>query len=866
MGPHSRHQTASWARRRARRRRWQPSFSALPAATLLVAAVLLVSPATSITCHHSSCADAADHPPCFRPEDMSTALVNCAPEYDSCQRVHLRRSTTTAAGLFWYRCASSGASLVAHPHVSHRHSHCDAAEAWIWGGGGFYDSNDRLNNYRYWCCNSNGCNDPAADAAGLPISPGVFGFSFSQDPDWSDVSACEYEVSTGIETDSGYNPVFTLSPGQLGACLPKAAMSDNEDTIARWAGGTSDAHWAAFCVACDLGGGRFGEVTSRQYMYRDSGCDWRYAEQITTHSSESLDICAQVSPQINGTTRAALRWSYTTCDTAASCPTPPTDGLALTRLDADCNQRSVDGHPDFVFALAASEVGVCLDRQAADTGNVFPPRWGHIFDMFSTADDETADFTTNSLKFCCTATALYAYTYGSNDCVAPEGRLPADGVRGFELPLGNCITVASGDYDLLAGHTFRATCSDATRSEACPALLDSTAPRLDCPMVIEAKVDLLATAAHIAMYANRSTRDAEAQWPQDAGWLATVEALYGSGVLKASISGGGVPAVQPAASDDSDFYFGSVTGSAISSRSRWWLQGARNVTWENDTRLPIGESSVMFFATDRYDAPLDPTSNISTEATGNTGHCTTRVLVRGPCHILSVDCGANGQCVDPGATCMCAEGWAGLTCNMSLDRSSAGAGTITGGEGESSGALLIVLAVIMVLCCGGFAAVALLRLRLVNHLCPDSTLWRVKIFRLPPKISAAEAKKNKAKRYADLPSFKMTKHFGDAPGSYKSRNQLSMLAQAEADEAAMKAEMRSKKGQVVDRSKKKSTGKKKGKGKVQPSGPFLANSAVAKRLGNARTESQGAEPGPSAKKKSNGKAAKKGSAKRNHGP
>ena len=64
-----------------------------------------------------------DHPPCFRPEDLSTAEVVCAAEYDTCQRcahrrclsavlplafvsknpclsrVHLKRATTGPAGL-----------------------------------------------------------------------------------------------------------------------------------------------------------------------------------------------------------------------------------------------------------------------------------------------------------------------------------------------------------------------------------------------------------------------------------------------------------------------------------------------------------------------------------------------------------------------------------------------------------------------------------------------------------------------------------------------------------------------------------------------------------------------------------------------
>eukprot|EP01051_Picozoa_sp_SAG22_P021072 SAG22_NODE_4508_length_1248_cov_1.974761_1_plen_378_part_10 len=232
-------------------------------------------------------------------------------------------------------------------------------------GAGYRLPDDRLNNYRYWCCTAENCNNPAADTAGLPVPRGVDGFSFSQDPAWSSSSRCEQAVATaGIAAApaDGYNPAFALAAGEVGACLPTARMG-GASAIDRWAGGARDTRWAAFCIAADLGGGYVGQVSAKHYMYRSADCDWRDAEEVAAY--RSLDVCAQVPATVNGSVRAASRWSYTACDAPGVCPRPPSDGLVVTRVDpASCAPVEVNGRPDYVLAVGAAQVGVCLARAA----------------------------------------------------------------------------------------------------------------------------------------------------------------------------------------------------------------------------------------------------------------------------------------------------------------------------------------------------------------------------------------------------------------------------------------------------------------------------------------------------------------------
>eukprot|EP01051_Picozoa_sp_SAG22_P020105 SAG22_NODE_3932_length_1464_cov_1.461538_2_plen_189_part_00 len=118
------------------------------------------------------------------------------------------------------------------------------------------------------------------------------------------------------------------------------------------------------------------------------------------------------------------------------------------------------------------------------------------------------------------------------------------------------------------------------------------------------------------------------------------------------------------------------------------------------------------------------------------------------------------------------------------------------------------------------------RLSIVDARCPESVFWRVRCFRLPARKSVVEAKRDRSKRcvalssrpgaasvntapirseslngpcgwcwwllagggrYADLPAFKLTKTYGDAPNSFKSHQSLSLLEQAQAEVRAAAA-------------------------------------------------------------------------------
>jgi hypothetical protein len=220
---------------------------------------------------------------CPFPGDDRTEVRDCdefGAGYDRCQRVHVldprgeALSGIPASGAYFYRCAKS-----TQPSTYHC-GDCDSRQSCAddYTSDGYRPDF----NVRFWCCDSTACNDPAGDA-GLPMEQSQVGWKYQQSAAsgvWDEPAQCGQEV-----IDAAVNPLFELSPQQMGQCRPTPPLSD----VQAWAGAQDQTgqylEWQSMCVACDVGSGRLGAATAVHYFYRDSSCSAFSASKISHYSN-----------------------------------------------------------------------------------------------------------------------------------------------------------------------------------------------------------------------------------------------------------------------------------------------------------------------------------------------------------------------------------------------------------------------------------------------------------------------------------------------------------------------------------------------------------------------------------------------------
>ena len=799
--------------------RWR-SAAALPPLLLLL--LQRPPPTCGVTCAVTVCSD--DGSPLTGASAVRCAVPNAASDwteqrdcdafgggFDRCQRVHVRDprgqvvSGIPAVGAYFYRCAK--AAEAASYHCGAVDSRGEAADDYSTGDG-YLDGN-----VRFWCCGTDGCNDPAGDT-GLQLAQGVVGWTYQQQASsavWSQQSHCPAQV---VAMSS--SPLYQLPPQQMGQCL--TATGDKQ----AWAGAQTQqyAEWQSMCVACDMGGGNLGQPTASHYYYSDTSCTAFSVSKISHYlHSEQCDWDA-----------GRQRGFVSSCDTASTCPSPALDGLTIyMHADNTCGLSGRSYHAALPSAeVIASDSGTCLARGsvAASQQRLF----------------ETLPGDAMGVRACCQQGGAFLYYYSDTDCenfglppVAPSTS-PRRGLR-FSLNAGSSCeakAMTPAETEIWVS----AECTSAVGA-SCPPLDDADPPAITCPDLSaqDISVDFVARLRRTNMVADfiAGTRLPDQTEQRE--------------LTTGTTNGGGLPGLlaTATATDDQDFIFQSLSSSAILSIESLALLGPRqpghasraligpatgtNESWTGSTEFPVGTSTVFFEAEDMRGHVGGAT------ATGRKSTCSVNLALLDICAEFSSGggyCGVNGECQPETGVCSCnidlgvqktvcgggevcdgagdgpcdcdpcpgctdgSSTWTGVRCDVHP------VGNVAKAEKQSIVWVFIVVVVLVVV--GSAATFVFLR--------------RAKAKKAREEVvQTASFNEKKKKVYADVPSFKLTGDFGKRPVSFLTMAMKEEEISLKSKDDQERRERKARKGTVVVRADTEEPGeKKKKKKKINPSG------------------------------------------------